>query len=206
MSDLVKIVEFFPGESFFPMDGDSEPFVAHSNVSPNLTQFTLLQDVAIVEAGAGVPYSDRRIGYHFKVIFEGQGIDPTMTPIPDSTGLELISRGYASLDRDVTAALTVLVGERAYERHFRGPLNEDYEWRIHYPISQTVIQFEKLKLPIVFVLSVDNRENYRGAGLFSWDQLDGALQKPPSEDEAKEVRERLHRYKEAYREYRAKKA
>lgn len=196
MSDQLKIVDLLPGQSFFPPKGETEPAIAIHSSSIN-GAFTLdLTEFAIIETGPGIPADERILGYHFGVVLQQQELS-------ESSGLVLNFRGFASLDEGVTAALTVLIGDRIYKREFYGLLDDDFRWRISY--LETPI-FGNLQLPIVLMLSINNHENRHGSGLFTCDSVDGEVEGPPTDHDIKETCERMQKRKETYRMRRAKKS
>lgn len=196
MSNQLKIVDLLPGQSFFPPIGGTEPIVANHSSSIN-GAFTLdLLDFAVVEVGSGVPVNQRILGYHFGVVLQQQELS-------ESSGLVLNFAGFASMDEGVTAALTVLIGDRTYKREFYGPLEDDFLWRISY--SETSI-FNNFQLPIVLMISLNNHENRHRSGLFTCDSVDGKVEGPPADHDINETFERMQQRKETYRVWRAKKS
>ena len=146
----------------------------HSN---DYKAFTLLFDEYVVEAGPGVSRREGRKACQINVDMQfPQGWSYSI--------MDVDYRGYVSLDRGVTGVAQsdyYFQGQRGSARlstTFRGPIDQDYEYRDSLGISAVVWSpcGASRSLNMKTQIRVDNNRARRGTGLLTVDSVDGQLE------------------------------
>jgi len=147
------------------------------NISNDYKAFTLLFDEYVVEAGPGVSRREGRKACQINVDMQfPQGWSYSI--------MDVDYRGYVSLDRGVTGVAQsdyYFQGQRGSARlstTFRGPIDQDYEYRDSLGISAVVWSpcGASRSLNMKTQIRVDNNRARRGTGLLTVDSVDGQLE------------------------------
>jgi hypothetical protein len=146
------------------------------DISSDYKAFTLLFDDYVVEAGPDVSRREMRKACQINVDLKfPQGWSYSI--------MDVDYRGYVSLDRGVTGVAQsnyYFQGQRGSARlktTFRGPVDDDYEYRDKLGVSALVWSpcGANRSLNIKSQIRLDNRRNRNGSGLLTLDSIDGEV-------------------------------